>query len=100
MGDDARDKAQEYAQDRLSLSLVLQACGRGIRSKNDRCSFVLLDKRYDEYGWRRFLEPRPYNLCWVSKTVLDFWRSQRSLLVANWDQRLLDVLSNEMPTGS
>ena len=33
LGDDARAKAREYARDRLSLSLVLQACGRGIRGE-------------------------------------------------------------------
>lgn len=62
LGDDAPDKTREYARYRLLLALVLQACGRGIRSGEDRWVFVLLDRRYHDYGWRRFLDPIPYNV--------------------------------------
>jgi Rad3-related DNA helicase len=74
LGDDPQAEAREYALDRLSLSLVLQACGRGIRSEADHCAFVLLDRRYHDYGWRRFLEPRPYNIRRPETNVLDFHR--------------------------
>jgi len=49
LGDDVQAKSRECALDRLSLSWVLQACGRGIRSESDRSAFVLLDKRYHDY---------------------------------------------------
>lgn len=89
LGDHARDKAQEYARDRLSLSLVLQACGRGIRSEEDRCAFVLLDERYHEYGWRRFLEPRPYHLRRPVGNVSDFHRGRSGVAEPAWDPALV-----------
>ncbi len=89
LGDDPQAKAREYALDRLSLSLVLQACGRGIRSETDRCAFVLLDKRYHDYGWRRFLEPRPYNLLRPERTVGDFHRTVAVVASGEWDKALV-----------
>jgi len=89
LGDDPQAKAREYARDRLSLSLVLQACGRGIRSETDRCAFVLLDKRYHDYGWRRFLEPRPYNLLRPERTVGDFHRTVAVVASGEWDKALV-----------
>jgi ribonuclease HIII len=70
--DDPQMKAKEYAWDRSSLSLILQACGRGIRREGDTCMFVLLDKRYNSPNWRRFLEPKPFNLPDPEKTVEKF----------------------------
>lgn len=93
-GDDVRHKAKEYALDRLSLSLVLQACGRGIRSSQDRCAFILLDKRYDEYEWRRFLEPRPYQLLKTAETVERFHQSTQSEIGQAWDSVLLAACQN------
>lgn len=89
LGDDPVLKAREYARDRLSLSLVLQACGRGIRGREDRCAFVLLDKRYDEYDWRRFLLPAPYNLTDPSQTVRSFHEERRAAAGGGWDRALL-----------
>lgn len=88
LGDDGREKAREYARDRLSLSLVLQACGRGIRSEDDQCAFVLLDKRYHEYNWRRFLVPRPYNLRRVYMVPKMFHHREYEYEVtdADWDE--------------
>lgn len=89
LGDDARDKAREYARDRLSLSLVLQACGRGVRSEDDRCAFVLLDRRYHEYGWRRFLTPRPYNTSRPRQIVWAFYLRRSSTVLEDWDEALI-----------
>jgi hypothetical protein len=89
LGDDARAKAQEYARDRLSLSLVLQACGRGIRSEEDRCAFVLLDRRYHEYGWRRFLVPRPYNLSHSPVSTGPFRLMTPHITDGKWDPSIV-----------
>ncbi|RME51004.1 MAG: hypothetical protein D6796_01860 [Caldilineae bacterium] len=89
LGDDPQTRAREYALDRLSLSWVLQACGRGIRSETDRCAFVLLDKRYHDYGWRRFLEPRPYNVRQPETNVQGFHQEQRAAPERTWDAALL-----------
>jgi len=89
LGDGHQAKAREYALDRHSLSLVLQACGRGIRNERDRCAFVLLDKRYDEYGWRRFLEPRPYNVRRPERTVESFHRMSAVAVSEGWDEAIL-----------
>jgi ribonuclease HIII len=97
MGDDARAKAREYARDRLSLSLVLQACGRGIRNEADRCVFVLLDQRYHEYGWRRFLDPRPYNLRQPAGNAADFHRERAGMTGPAWDPALLEHTQGEKP---
>ncbi|MHB8598527.1 MAG: helicase C-terminal domain-containing protein [Ktedonobacteraceae bacterium] len=90
-GDDLREKAREYALDRVSLSQVLQACGRGIRREIDRCAFVLLDKRYGDkdYRWRRYLEPRPYNLTHPEQTVATFHDNPQAFYGAWWDSALL-----------
>jgi ribonuclease HIII len=90
-GDDPSEKAREYALDRVSLSQVLQACGRGIRRETDRCAFVLLDQRYGEkdYRWRRFLEPRPYNLAHPEQTVATFHDTPQTFREAEWDSALL-----------
>jgi ribonuclease HIII len=91
LGDNVAEKAKEYAIDRASLSLVLQACGRGIRRENDRCAFLLLDRRYDTYDWRRFLEPRPFNTPKPGITVSDFHRSAQIVrtVKAEWDTALV-----------
>jgi Rad3-related DNA helicase len=89
LGEAQADKAHEYALDRYSLSLVLQACGRGIRSKSDRCAFVLLDERYHEYDWRRFLEPRPYHLSQPRYTVNDFSKFRIEAASQEWDKALV-----------
>lgn len=94
-GDPVESKAIEYARDRQSLSLVLQACGRGIRSPSDRCAFVLLDRRYEEYGWRRFLEPRPYNLRQPGSTIERFLTEQLAGVSADWDSVLLRACRRE-----
>jgi Rad3-related DNA helicase len=91
LGDDAEAKAHEYALDRLSLSWVLQACGRGIRSKSDRCAFLLLDKRYHDYGWRRFLKPRPYNARRPENNVGDFHQESRLVFDPDWDLALMSL---------
>lgn len=91
LGDDPAVKAREYALDRLSLSLVLQACGRGIRHEKDRCAFVLLDRRYDEYGWRRFLMPRPYNVREPQANVEDFHHPPDAFFNLVWDAALLQA---------
>jgi ribonuclease HIII len=90
-GDDSEKKAKEYSLDRLSLSLVLQACGRGIRGEADRCAFVLLDERYERYDWRRFLNPRPYNLSRPEQTVEAFHKDSTSVDQGEWDKALLAV---------
>jgi Rad3-related DNA helicase len=89
LGDDPEAKAHEYALDRYSLSLVLQACGRGIRSGSDRCVFLLLDRRYHEYDWRRFLEPRPYNVLRPETNVSEFQRVQDLEPGFSWDAALV-----------
>jgi ribonuclease HIII len=89
LGDDPEAKAHEYALDRYSLSLVLQACGRGIRDEMDRCAFVLLDERYDEYGWRRFLEPRPYNLQQPRQAAKSFHGKEVTVVSRKWDRALI-----------
>lgn len=90
-GDDLGEKAREYALDRVSLSQVLQACGRGIRRETDRCAFVLLDQRYGDkdYRWRRFLEPRPYNLAHPEQTVAAFHETPQAFREVGWDSALL-----------
>ena len=90
-GDSLGEKAREYALDRVSLSQVLQACGRGIRRETDRCAFVLLDQRYGDkdYRWRRFLEPRPYNLAHPEQTVAAFHDTPQTFREAEWDSALL-----------
>ncbi len=89
LGDDPAVKAREYALDRLSLSLVLQACGRGIRREEDRCAFVLLDRRYHQYDWRRFLMPRPYNLQNPGQATASFQRNMTEDISTMWDKQLL-----------
>jgi ribonuclease HIII len=89
LGDDQAAKAHEYALDRVSLSLVLQACGRGIRSETDRCDFVLLDKRYHKYGWRRFLQPRPYNVRRPEENTQSFHQEGAIAPGFSWDLALL-----------
>lgn len=51
----------EYAYERPAMYQVLQACGRGIRAQNDRCAFVLLDRRYHEFRWHNALSPEPFH---------------------------------------
>ncbi|HEU5378580.1 MAG TPA: helicase C-terminal domain-containing protein [Ktedonobacteraceae bacterium] len=53
--------AWQYAYERPSMYQVLQATGRGIRTPEDRCAFVLLDRRYDELRWHEFLVPTPFH---------------------------------------
>ncbi len=53
--------AWHYAYERPSMYQVLQATGRGIRGPNDRCAFVLLDRRYDEFKWHDVLAPEPFH---------------------------------------
>ena len=89
LGDHVGHKATEYALERFSLSLILQACGRGIRSETDRCAFILLDKRYHDYDWRRFLRPSPFNLPQPIKGVLGFQQEVSPPDGAGWDQALL-----------
>lgn len=90
-GDNLHEKIREYALRRISLSQVLQACGRGIRHESDRCAFVLLDQRYGDkdYRWRRFLDPRPYNLIHPERTVISFHTIPQEPLEAEWDSALL-----------
>ena len=92
LGDDTRTKAREYALDRLSLSLVLQACGRGIRNKDDRYAFGLLDRRYDDYDWRPFLEPKPYNVREVDQSTLAFYQKPRTS-PGTWDPALSPLIT-------
>lgn len=89
--DDPNDKAREYALDRLSLSLVLQGCGRGIRSEIDRCAFVLLDERYHKYDWRRFLQPRPYHVRLPAHNVASFYQERAVAPGEAWDAALIQV---------
>ena len=95
-GEGARDKACEYALDRMSLSLVLQACGRGIRSETDRCAFVLLDRRYHDCGWRWFLDPRPYNVQNPKRNVQAFHQEHALVLGPAWDSALLCFVGREV----
>ncbi len=53
--------AWQYAYERPSMFEVLQATGRGIRTPMDRCAFVLLDQRYDEFKWHNVLAPEPFH---------------------------------------
>jgi Rad3-related DNA helicase len=91
LGDELSQKAKEYTRDRLSLSLVLQACGRGIRSEHDRCAFVLLDKRYEDYNWRRFLESKPFNVPQIGYSVASFHKKSQKPDSGQWDKLLLDA---------
>lgn len=90
-----QQKADEYSTRRLPLSLVLQACGRGIRTESDRCSFVLLDYRYGpgkgHYDWRSYLNPPPYNLRKPSQTVENFHSSPLPQLDEGWDSLILSA---------
>lgn len=97
-GDKLDEKAHEYALDRLSLSLVLQACGRGIRNETDQCAFTLLDKRYDEYDWRRFLEPRPFRLLQPANTVASFHQEPQMRTGKGWDKTLLSTCKKNLAT--
>ncbi len=92
-GDDPREKAREYGLERLSLSLVLQACGRGIRQLADRCAFVLLDARYGPgrggLDWRRFLDPAPYHSLEPGRSVETFHEPPAVQGQGGWDPALL-----------
>jgi len=92
LGDNLSQKVREYAVDRYSLSKVLQACGRGIRSEQDRCSFILLDKRYHEMNWRRFLLPRPYHVNRPGDNVRSFYTTTSQQLSFDWDPALLKAI--------
>ncbi len=96
---DIEQKAEEYAIRRLALSLVLQACGRGIRSESDRCSFVLLDRRYDSgkgnYDWRGYLNPLPYNVRQPRRSVENFHSSESFQSDAEWDSAILAACQGE-----
>jgi DNA excision repair protein ERCC-2 len=45
----------EYAQVLPAMIKVMQAAGRGIRSKNDKCAIVLMDSRYDTPIFKKYL---------------------------------------------
>ena len=45
----------EYAQVLPTMIKVMQAAGRGIRSKDDRCAIVLMDSRYDTPIFKKYL---------------------------------------------
>lgn len=45
----------EYAQVLPTMIKVMQAAGRGIRSKNDKCAIVLMDSRYDTPIFKKYL---------------------------------------------
>ncbi len=45
----------EYAQVLPTMIKVMQAAGRGIRSKNDKCAIVLMDSRYDTPVFKKYL---------------------------------------------
>ena len=45
----------EYAQVLPAMIKVMQAAGRGIRSKNDKCAIILMDSRYDTPVFRKYL---------------------------------------------
>ncbi len=97
-GDPLAEKAHEYALRRLTLSLILQACGRGIRSETDRCAFVLLDRRYgpgeEGYDWRSYLLPSPYNLGRPARTVRMFHQPEQ-ITEMGWDRALLEACRGE-----
>lgn len=95
VGDDPAKKAHEYGYDRLSLSLILQACGRGIRSEGDRCAFILLDRRYQEMNWRRFLAPPPYHVARPEKTLASFFTPHPESLGGAWDPILVAASPKE-----
>ena len=100
LGDDPRTKAREYAVERLSLSLVLQACGRGIRRPADRCAFVLLDRRYGEdegLDWRRFLDPSPFNTARPDHSVRTFHLPEPPGAHGAWDPALLAAVGRRRP---
>ena len=95
-----QQKANEYAIRRLALSLILQACGRGIRSESDRCSFVLLDYRYGSatgaYDWRGYLSPPPFNLSKPSQTVENFHTQSLSQPDDEWDMTILNACQGDI----
>lgn len=100
--DKLEEKAREYAMRRIALSLVLQACGRGIRSGTDRCAFVLLDRRYGPasnssvgYDWRGYLEPRPYNVKDPAYAVQMFHATRTQSGQSTWDSVLLNACKRE-----
>ena len=45
----------EYAQVLPTMIKVMQAAGRGIRSKSDKCAILLMDSRYDTPLFRKYL---------------------------------------------
>lgn len=92
LGDPLAAKAAEYATARAPLSLVLQACGRGLRSPDDRCAFVLLDARYGGgwgLDWRRFLDPPPYNAARPESVVQSFHAPEQPSAGVDWDPAVL-----------
>jgi Rad3-related DNA helicase len=101
LGDDVGAKAREYALERLSLSLVLQACGRGLRRPEDRCALVLLDRRYGEgssgLDWRRFLDPAPYNTPRPDQSVMTFHAPDPAPAVGDWDPVILAACGRRRP---
>lgn len=97
LGNDTRAEAREYARDRLPLSLVVQACSRGIRSEFGQCAFVLLDERYHDYDWRRILEPRPYNLLRTEVVEKTFHARECKATGASWDEALRLAERSNLP---
>jgi Rad3-related DNA helicase len=58
----------EYAQVLPSMIKVMQAAGRGIRSKNDKCAIILMDSRYDTQVFRKYL---PDDVITVENNLVD-----------------------------
>ena len=63
--------------------------GRGIRQETDRCTFLLLDRRYTTPPWRRFLPSGPYNLSQPAATIKTFYRPVPPPDETAWDPALI-----------
>ncbi|MFX0107492.1 MAG: hypothetical protein ACFE7R_04345, partial [Candidatus Hodarchaeota archaeon] len=61
----------------------------------DRCAFVLLDRRYHDYDWRRFLDPRPYNVRRPETNVQGFYQERTAVPKLAWDAALIRFSEQE-----
>jgi DNA excision repair protein ERCC-2 len=74
----------EYAYLYPGINRVLQACGRVIRTENDRGVVLLIDQRYSTYRYKSLLPAYWYSVSVSSQQQLDqglknFWGCQNKL---------------------
>ena len=87
------EKTKEYSLYRQSLSLILQASGRGIRHMDDRCCIILHDKRYEQYLWRKFFKTTPFNASLPKENIQRFWNAPSVMGSEDntWDNAIIRI---------